>query len=115
MADLTPITVTITAAGTVSTPANLGFKTLVGISLPANWTTSAITFQASPDGAIYQPVFDAAAGTATAIVVGAGVASNFIVLDNPDQWAAINQLRLVSATTQTNTVVVTLFVRTVAF
>jgi hypothetical protein len=124
VADLTPITVTIAAGASLSTAANLGIKTLVGISLPSNWTPVAtgISFQVTPDGTTFQELIDGVTGTA--IIVGAvagGVPANsFVTLDNDAQWAGINGLKVRSGTSgtpvnQTNTVTITLFMRTVAF
>jgi hypothetical protein len=113
MADLTPITVTITAAGTISTEAKLGFKTLVGILFPANWTPAAVTFQATPDDTNFFPLFDQVSGAAIGITSAA--LGTWYALTNDAQWATVNGVRLISGIAQTNTVIVTLFVRTVAF
>jgi hypothetical protein len=124
MADLTSITVTIASGASLSTVANLGIKTLVGISLPANWTPviAGLSFQVTPDGVNFQELIDGATGAA--LIVGAAAAgvpaNSFITLDNDAQWSGINGLKVRSGTlgapaNQTNTVIVTLFMRTVAF
>jgi hypothetical protein len=121
MLDLTPITVTITATGSLSTVANLGIKTLVGIQLPSNWTTAALSFQVSSDGGTtFQELFDGVAGTAVSVAATAGVASQFIAMSNDGIWSGVNCLKVRSGSSgtpvaQTNTVAVTLLMRTVAF
>jgi hypothetical protein len=122
MPDLTPITVTITAGQSLSTPALLGIKTLVGISLPSTWTqpTGGCSFQVSVDGVNYQELYDSSTGTPITIAFAAALPSRFIVLSNTVQWAGVNALKVrsgsaASPVNQGSTVVITLLARTVAF
>jgi len=121
MLDLTSITVTIAATASLSTAANLGIKTLVAISLPSNWTAASLSFQVSGDGGTtFQELWDGVAGTAVAVAAGAGLASNFIAMSNDGIWSGVNCLKVRSGSSgtpvaQTNTVAVTLWMRTVAF
>lgn len=50
MAEIDIQSVTIGAAAALSAEVDIGNKSLVGIVVPANWTTAGISLQASPDG-----------------------------------------------------------------
>jgi hypothetical protein len=79
---------TIAAGASLSGLVSLGAFTLVGIFLPAAWTTAALTFQASPDGGVtFYEVNDAAAN----FVIASAAAGTFIGID-PSIWRGVNCL-----------------------
>ena len=67
---------------------------LVGMVMPAAWTTANITFQASADGSTYNDLYDQ---YGTEINVPAG-ASRYIAL-NPGDFAGIKSVKVRSGTT----------------
>jgi hypothetical protein len=52
MAEIDVITATIASGQSLSAEVDIGNKSLVGIVVPANWTTAGISLQASPDGGV---------------------------------------------------------------
>lgn len=106
---------TIAAAGNLSPAINIGQKTLVGIVVPANWTTAGISFQASYDGGTtFGELLDQ---TATAIAVSSvtGGAVAHIAFD-PTKLKGVNCIKVRSGTsatpvTQTNQVTLQLLLR----
>ncbi len=88
-----------------TTIANSGTKTpaivtkglsLVGIQLPAAFTGTAITFEASLDGTTYQPVYDTKSGTALSYTVAQG---HFVAID-PIDFQGIPFLKIVSGSAE---------------
>jgi hypothetical protein len=64
------------ANGAALSPAvPLGEKTLVGIVMPAVWTTAAITFQVSVDDATFNELYDGA-GNATSVKARSGTSAS---------------------------------------
>lgn len=89
-------TVTIANGQSLSGAVNLSGFTLIGIDLPATWTTANLTLQASIDNSTWDNVFDS---TGTEVTISAA-ASRFILL-NPADFVAIRYLRLRSGTSGT--------------
>jgi hypothetical protein len=92
---LTPAT--IAAGASQSGPVSLGALTLVGISMPAAWTTAALTFQVSPDGGTtWQELYDGAGNEITIT----GAAGQFLILPPfPSyDWRGVNMLQVRSGT-----------------
>jgi hypothetical protein len=50
VAEIDILTTIISASASLSAQIDIGTKSLVGLVIPANWTTASITFQVSPDG-----------------------------------------------------------------
>jgi hypothetical protein len=103
---------TIAPGGSLSGPVAIGFDTLVGVSMPASWTTASITFQVSPDGGTtWQELYDGN-GTAVSITAAAG---QFIQMTSY-LWRGMNMFQIRSGTAavpvvQTAGAVVTLIAR----
>jgi hypothetical protein len=72
---------------------------LVGIELPASWTTANLTFQGSHDGVDYADVYDEF-GIELTTVVGALSAARRVVLD-PARFAGLRYIKVRSGTTGT--------------
>jgi hypothetical protein len=98
-------TITIPNAGSLSTTGgdlndgviDLTKKSLVGISVPAAWTTANLTFQGSTDGGItFFDLYDES-GTERSIVV---VASRTVTLD-PTKFMGCTHLKIRSGVTAT--------------
>lgn len=109
------VSAVIPAGASLSAQVNLGGKTLVGIVLPANWTTASLSFQASGDGgATFGELDDAtAAAIAVSSITGGAVVS---VAVDPTKWRGINCIKVRSGTAgapvnQTNTVTLSLLTR----
>lgn len=89
------VVATIQSGTALSPQTNLGGKTLIGIFLPANWTTASLSFQASPDGgATFGELVDASAAAIAISSVAAGI---FVTLD-PTKWRGINCIKVRSGT-----------------
>jgi hypothetical protein len=117
MADLEIINTTIHSGQTVSDPVGIGFKVVVGITMPAAWTVADLTFQVSPAGAPFQSYFQADPAftvTPTAVKIVAPAANAFINVDS-DLFSGVNLLKLVSSVAQAADRVIGLVVRTVSF
>lgn len=68
---------------------------LVGLIMPAAWTSAALTFQGSIDGTTFFDIYDAA--TERTIASGAAVASHFLALKR-DDWMAFTHIKVRSGT-----------------
>ena len=88
---------TIAAGASLSGPCPLGALTLVGISMPAVWTTAPLTFQVSPDGGItWQELYD---GAGNEIAVTAAANQFVVPLADPSYlWRGINMVQVRSGT-----------------
>jgi hypothetical protein len=76
--DLDELPATIATGQALSGQVNLAKKSLVGISMPATWTTAPITFSVSPDGGTtWQNLYD---GAGNEVTVTAS-ANQFIPMD----------------------------------
>ena len=87
----------IAAGQSLSGPCALGALTLVGISMPAAWSTAALTFQVSPDGGTtWQELYD---GAGNAVTVQAAAGQFVIPLAEPSyNWRGINMVHVRSGT-----------------
>lgn len=93
---LTTKTVTIANGQSLSDAADLGTGRLVGIIMPAEWTTAALTFQANADaGATVYDVYDDA--TERTITSAGATASRFLALPLSD-WLGMRGLKVRSGT-----------------
>ncbi len=90
-AQLATVTATIASGASLSGAADLGTGRLVGLIMPAAWTTAAITFQGSADGANYFDLYDD--NIERAIASGSALASRFIALPIAD-WLMIRSVKL---------------------
>ena len=97
-AQLATVTATIASGASLSDAADLGTGRLVGLILPAAWTTAAITFQGSADGSTYFDLYDDA--TERAIASASVVPSRFIALPIAD-WLMVRSLKLRSGSAAT--------------
>ena len=97
-AQLATVTTTIASGASLSDAADLGTGRLVGLILPAAWTTAAITFQGSADGSTYFDLYDDA--TERAIASASVVPSRFIALPIAD-WLMIRSVKLRSGSAAT--------------
>ena len=87
---------TIAAGASLSGPVSLGALTLVGISMPAVWTTAPLTFQVSPDGVTWQELYD---GAGNEVTITAAAGQFIIPLADPSYlWRGINMLQVRSGT-----------------
>lgn len=100
--------VTIESSGTKSTSVDLRGMTLCGFYLPASFTGTAITFEASADNSTYLPVQDGD-GAAISKTVAQG---QYIKLD-PADFAGIQFIKLVSGSTEGAERTITLAIRQV--
>ncbi len=97
-AQLATVTATIASGASLSDAADLGTGRLVGLILPAAWTTATITFQGSADGSTYFDLYDDA--TERAIASASVVPSRFIALPIAD-WLMVRSLKLRSGSAAT--------------
>jgi hypothetical protein len=81
---------------TVSAAIECGGLALCGIQLPAAFTGTALTFQASLDGVTYQPVHSAAAGTLLSYTVSQG---QYCAID-PKDFLGVAFLKIVSGSAE---------------
>jgi hypothetical protein len=98
----------ISASGTLSTEGDIAPYKLVGIATDANWTASLVSLLSSLDGVNFLPV----QGAAGALNYGTLAASSIMVLD-PATLRFPGAIKVVSATTQTNTTTLTLLGATI--
>ncbi len=87
---------TIANGATVSSTINLGGFTPVGILLPAAFTGTSISFQASVDGTNFFPV---RAGTGGALLSYTVAQGTYAAL-NPNDFHGIHYLRVVSGSAE---------------
>jgi hypothetical protein len=92
---LNPATIGIGTA--LSGPVALGALTLVGISMPAVWTTAPLTFQVSPDGGTtWQELYD---GAGNEVTIEAAAGQYIIPLNLASYfWRGINMVQVRSGT-----------------
>ena len=105
-------TATIAESASLSDAIQVDGSTVVGIVLPATWTTANLTFQASADDSTYNNVYDEL-GTEKTVVAAA---SRYIPL-NPADFLGANSIKVRSGTSGTavnqaaaRSVIVVLFV-----
>jgi len=92
----TTTTATIANGQSLSGAVNLSGFTLIGIDMPASWTTANLTLQASIDNSTWDNVFDSL-GTEVTITAAA---SRFILL-NPADFVSVRYLKVRSGTSGT--------------
>ncbi len=90
-AQIATATATIASGTSLSSATDLGTGRLVGIIIPAAWTTAAITFQGSADGVTYFDLYDDA--IERTIASGSVVASRFIALPIAD-WLMVRAVKI---------------------
>jgi hypothetical protein len=111
------VTAAIAAGASLSGQVNLGAKTLVGIVIPANWTTAGLSFQASGDGgATFGELLDETATPKSVSSVTSGAYT--VIAVDPTKWRGINCIKIRSGTSaapvvQVNAVAITLILRSV--
>jgi len=91
---VTLISVTIAAGQSLSPETDLGGQTLVGIYMPAAWSTAGLTFQISPDNGQSWFEHTSSGGVETDFTVAAG---QYIAVD-PTLWRGVYSLKLRSGT-----------------
>ena len=94
-AQVTTATATIASGTSLSGAADLGTGRIVGLVIPASWTSAAITFQGSADGSTYFDLYDDA--IERTIASGSVAASRFLALSLGD-WLGIRAVKLRSGT-----------------
>jgi hypothetical protein len=93
----------VIAAGTSLSPeVDLGsYGSLVGIQVPANWTTAALTFQNSVDGGVtWDEVWDIASGNLTVVSLAGGTLVYNVALD-PARFRGVRAVKVRSGTQAT--------------
>lgn len=93
---LVSVSFTIAEGGSLSTGVDLKGATIVGIVMPAAWTTGNLTMQASADGEDYNDVYDRY-GTETNIPVAANRHVNL----SPAELTSMRYVKLRSGTSGT--------------
>lgn len=94
-AQIGTVTATIAAGTSLSGAADLGTGRVVGLILPAAWTSAAITFQASADGTTFFDLYDDA--IERTIPSGSVAASRFLAMQFGD-WLGIRAIKVRSGT-----------------
>jgi hypothetical protein len=84
------VNVPIGAGANLSDVIDLGTARLIGLWIPAGWTSANLSFQASPDGVTFGEMTD---DTGAAISVVAA-ASTFIIFSKPSQWLGVRYLKV---------------------
>ena len=90
-------TVQIAAGQSLSPEVDVGPKDLVGIIVPANWTTAAITLQASIDGVTWNELVDQTATAVGCSSLTGGTLSYFVAVD-PTKLRGVQALKVRSGT-----------------
>lgn len=110
--NIADFTGTIAAGTALSGAIPMGAHTLVGISMPATWTTASLTFQVSPDGGTtWQELYT---DTGAEVTVTAAANQFILVASFPAYlWRGINMIKVRSGTAaspvnQTSSAVITL-------
>src|SRR5271168_1324353 len=81
MSEVDNVACQIASGNSLSAECDIGNKSLVGILVPANWTTAGISLQASPDGGTtWGEVFTAAGAYAIASLTG-GTLIYYVAID----------------------------------
>ncbi|MBZ9937352.1 hypothetical protein LB518_13690 [Mesorhizobium sp. BR1-1-16] len=90
-AQIASVTATIANGASLSSAADLGTGRLVGLIMPAAWTTASISFQASADGTTFFNLHDV--GAERTIASSDAVASHFIALCLAD-WLGVRAIKI---------------------
>ncbi len=88
--------VAIASGQTKSASINCAGFVLCGIQLPAAFTGTALTFEASVDNATFQPVKSTTGGTSLSYTVAQGT---YVAID-PKDFQGIDYLKIVSGSTE---------------
>lgn len=117
MAEIDNITGQIAAGQSLSAQIDIGSKSLVGLQIPANWTTASLSFQVSADGGTTWNELTSSAGGAFAIGSLANGTARYVAID-PTTLRGAQSIKLRSGTVgapvnQTNTVTLTIVTRLV--
>ena len=116
MAEVDNIAASIASGQSLSAEVDIGSKSLVGLLVPANWTTAGISIQVSPDGGTTWAELTTVAGTPYAIgSLTGGTLAYFVAID-PTTIRGAQALKIRSGTqaapvNQTNTVALQLITR----
>jgi hypothetical protein len=89
------LTCTIENGGSLSGAVDLGGRKLVAIDMPASWTAASLTFQASPDGATYDNMYDGATERSLT------VAASYYSMLNIGDWIGVRYMKVRSGTSGT--------------
>lgn len=92
-------TVSIGAGASLSGGIDCLGQTLVGIILPAGWTTATLSFQGSVDGTNWYNIY---AASGSEVVTGSFSASSYVALD-PADFAGVPQLKVRSGSSSAAT------------
>lgn len=88
------LTTTIANSASLSAVVTLQRRPILTILVPSDWDDAALTFQVSQDGQTYYELVDED-GAYVSLTVAAG---RFMRVDNPDQWAGFNYMKVRSGT-----------------
>jgi hypothetical protein len=116
MSEVDNVACQIASGQSLSAEVDIGSKSLVGIIVPANWTTAGISLQASPDGGTTWGEVTTVAGTPFAIASLAGGTLAYQVAVDPTTLRGAQALKVRSGSqalpvNQTNTVTLKLVTR----
>jgi hypothetical protein len=89
-------TTTIANGASLSSAVNIGSKTVLGVVMPAAWTTANLTFQVSYDGTNYANLYDK---DGTEYTVTAAASRHIYV--EPAQWVGVKYIKVRSGTSGT--------------
>jgi hypothetical protein len=93
------VLIDISVDNDLSSVADIGGDTLVGLVLPSNYTTAAITFQVSTDNSTFVALYNQS-GQVT-IAATEAVASRAVALD-PTDWHGWRYIQIATGTAQTS-------------
>lgn len=116
MSEIDVLTVQISSGQSLSSEIDIGTKSLVGLLIPANWTTAGLSFQVSPDGGTTYGELTTVSGTPYAIGSLTGGTLAFYIAIDPTTLRGVVSIKLRSGTqaspvNQTSTVTVQLVTR----
>jgi len=94
--DPTVITATINSGASLSAAIELKGEALIGIIIPASWTTANLTFQGSVDGTNYSNIYD---DLGTEVTVQASASRHIRLI--PTNWIGYTHIKLRSGTSGT--------------
>ncbi|MGA8094773.1 MAG: hypothetical protein WBV35_07230 [Steroidobacteraceae bacterium] len=88
----------IAEGAALSAQVDIGGYTLIGVFVPANWTTAALTFQGSPDdGTTWGEVYDITGVPIEITSLTGGSVGYFVALD-PTRFRGLRSLKIRSGT-----------------
>jgi hypothetical protein len=116
MAEVDNIAASIASGQNLSAEIDIGSKSLVGILVPANWTTAGLSFQVSPDGGATWAELTTVAGSPYAIGSLTGGSLAYYVAVDPTTLRGAQAIKIRSGTqaspvAQANTVALQLVTR----